>query len=121
MSPFRFNRRTLLTTAVGAAVGCGAPLRRFPFDQSDPVTCTPGLTVDFYGVTCFRMTWHDTSVLVDPFWTYLPLLKVGFGRSTSDPTQVDPYIDQLRTVESVLVGHSHYDHVLDLPYVSRND
>ena len=77
-----------------------------------------GLEVDFYGVTCFRLQWHDTAVLVDPFWTYLPLLQVGLGRSTPDPKQVDPYIDQLSQVESVLVGHSHYDHVLDLPYVA---
>ena len=118
MSPLHFHRRTFLTTAVGAVVGCGAPLRRFPFDQSDSVTDESGLTVDFYGVTCFRLKWHDTAVLVDPFWTYLPLLKVGLGQSTSDPEQVDPYLDQLGQVESVLVGHSHYDHVMDLPYVT---
>jgi len=113
-----FNRRTVLTAALGTVVGCGAPLKRFPFDQGNAYNSSPGLTVDFYGVTCFRLAWNNTAVLVDPFWTYLPLFKVGLGRSTSDPKQVDPYIEQLGSVESVLVGHSHYDHVLDLPYVA---
>ena len=118
MGPHLFHRRTFLTTALGAVAGCGASLRQFPFDKGDERPDKPGLTVDFYGVTCFRLTWKDTAVLVDPFWTYLPLLKVGLGRSFSDPAQVDPYIHQLKQVESVLVGHSHYDHVLDLPYVA---
>jgi len=118
VSVTHFHRRTFLTTALGAVVGCGAPLKRFPFAQGDARSGEPGLTVDFYGVTCFRLEWQNTAVLVDPFWTYLPLLKVGLGRSTSDPEQVDPYIGQLKQVESVLVGHSHYDHVLDLPYVA---
>ena len=112
------SRRTFLAWSSAGIVGCGAPLRRFPFDQGDPTTNGSGLRVDFYGVTCFRLQWHDTAVLVDPFWTYLPLLQVGFGKTPSDPNQVDPYLAQMKDVQSVLVGHSHYDHVLDLPYVA---
>ncbi len=114
------SRRNLLGSTLLGLIGCGAPLRRFPFDQGDPQPTGSGLQVDFYGVTCFRLKWNNTAVLVDPFWTYLPLLKVGFGKTPSDPRQVDPYIEQLGDVQSVLVGHSHYDHVLDLPYVAEH-
>ncbi len=58
------HRRTVLTAALGTVVGCGAPLRRFPFDKGDTRHGATGLTIDFYGVTCFRLAWNNTAVLL---------------------------------------------------------
>ena len=114
----QFNRRHILQSGLAMLAGCGAPLHKFPFDKGDAPSKSPGLHIDFFGVTCFLLQWRNTAVLIDPFWTYLPLMKVGFGKTISDPNQVDKYLPKLSNVESVLVGHSHYDHVLDLPYVA---
>ena len=66
------------------------------------------------------LSWRDTAVLTDPFWSHLPFRQIAFGKTPSDPKQVDPYLSDLAQVEAVLVGHSHYDHVLDLPYVAAH-
>lgn len=99
--------------------GCGASLKQFPFDRGEQTMSVDGLEVTFFGVACFVMRWRGTAILIDPFFTMLPLLKVGFGKAESDPKQIDPYLPLLGNVESVLVGHAHYDHVLDLPYIAN--
>jgi L-ascorbate metabolism protein UlaG (beta-lactamase superfamily) len=111
-------RRGFLTGFSAALAGCGASLKRFPFDLSRNVSGGAGLEVIYFGVACFVLRWRGTAVLVDPFFTNIPALQVGFGRTESDPGQVDPHLPLLSDVESVLVGHAHYDHVLDLPYVT---
>jgi L-ascorbate metabolism protein UlaG (beta-lactamase superfamily) len=78
----------------------------------------PGLEITYYSVGCFLLRWRGVAILTDPFWSHLPLRQVAFGRTESDPSQVDAYLDDLSEVRAVLVGHSHYDHVLDLPYVA---
>ena len=112
------DRRQFVMGSAAGLAGCGASLKRFPFDTGRTAPNDPGLDITFFGVACFVLRWRDTAVLVDPFFTIVPLLKVAFGRSESDPAQVDPHLPLLREVESVLVCHSHYDHVLDLPYVT---
>ena len=56
-------------------------------------------------------------VLTDPFWSYFSLGHVAFGRIGPDPKQIEPHLPDLSHVQGVLVGHAHYDHVMDLPYV----
>lgn len=111
-------RRRFLIGAAAALGGCGSSLKRFPFDHHRESAEGPGLEIVYFGVACFVLRWRDTAVLIDPFFTIVPPLKVAFGRTVSDPSQVDPHLHQLAKVESVLVCHSHYDHVLDLPYVT---
>lgn len=113
-----FDRRRFLFGTAAALAGCGAPLKRFPFDYDRPASPGPGLEIVFFGVACFVLRWRNTAVLIDPFFTVLPVMQVGFGKAASDPAQVDPHLPLLTNVESVLVGHAHYDHVLDLPYVA---
>ena len=113
-----FSRRRFLLGSTALLHGCGSALRRFPFDQSDPPSTLPGLEITYYSVGCFLLRWRDTAVLTDPFWSHLSFPRVAFGRTLPDPRQVDPYLPELSTVESILVGHSHYDHVLDLPHIA---
>ena len=105
------NRRVFLSGVTGL-IGCGGSLKHFPFDLGDnPST---GLQITYYSVGCYRIKLDEIAILTDPFWSHLPFLQVAFGKSVTDPKQFTPYIDQLRSVEIVLVGHSHYDHVMDL-------
>lgn len=113
-----WSRRKLLGSSVAFLSGCGSSLRHFPFHQGHPLSGSNGLQITYYSVGCFRLSWQNTAVLTDPFWSHLPFRQVAFGQTPSDPAQVDPYLSQLAQVQTVLVGHSHYDHVLDLPYVA---
>ena len=114
----RFSRREFAFGVTSLLAGCGASLARFPFDMHAPGPARLNLEVTFYGVGCFRISYKGVDVLSDPFWSYLPIRQLVFGDTLPDPEQVDPYLPELADVQTVLVGHNHYDHNLDLPYVA---
>ena len=114
-----WSRRRFCLATAASLIGCGGALRRFPFDRGDGALAgVPGLEITYYSVGCFLLRWRGLAVLTDPFWSHLSFRQVAFGRTQSDPRQVDGYLEELADVVAVLVGHSHYDHVLDLPYVA---
>ena len=114
----RLTRRGFILGASGVLSGCGASLANFPFDTSYPKAPTLDIEVTFYGVGCSVITYDNISILTDPFWSYLPFRTVAFGTVLPDPKQVDQYLHQLSNVQAVVIGHNHYDHNMDLPYVA---
>ena len=75
-----------------------------------------------------RVTWmgtaglyvHDgeTGIYIDPFVSRYGLLKIGFGFTLKPKDSlIDEWIRLTggRNAAAILVSHSHYDHVLDVP------
>ena len=120
MSNIKLTKRNFVKTMLGGlTLGCGS-LHNFPFDTTIPLDGSPLLELTFYGVGCFGIRFNGVHVLTDPFFTYLSLRKVAFGTVLPDPLQVDPYLDNFFDVKAMLVGHAHYDHNLDLPYIAKD-
>lgn len=75
--------------------------------------------VRWLGVAGFALTCEGTTVLIDPYAT-----RFGLGhflrRRVVGPDQraVDRYLPR---ADAVLVGHTHFDHALDVPAVARRD
>ena len=111
------SRRHFLLSSLAYTTSCASSLQNFPFDRQGQFR-NLGLQIQFYGVGCFRISFDGQDILSDPFFSYLPFPKVAFGKIQSDPKQVDPYLPQLKNVQTVIVGHNHYDHNLDLAYVT---
>jgi L-ascorbate metabolism protein UlaG (beta-lactamase superfamily) len=109
------TRRALLMSSL-AATACGSSLKHFEFDRGT-VGDETGLKAHFMGVCCFYIEFGGIGLMTDPFWSHLSLRRVAFGRIGPDPRQIDPYLPSLGNCHAVLVGHNHYDHVMDLPYV----
>jgi L-ascorbate metabolism protein UlaG (beta-lactamase superfamily) len=109
------SRRALLLSSL-ATSACGSSLKHFEFDRGLLGDDTD-LKVRFMGVCCAYFEYAGIGLLTDPFWSFLRLGRVGFGRIASDPGQIEPYLPALDRTRAVLVGHNHYDHVMDLPYV----
>ena len=76
------------------------------------------LEIQWTGVGAFFMQRGEVAILTDPFWSHYPLLRAAFGHIPPDPERIDPWLPPLGNVHAVLVGHGHYDHVSDLPYVA---
>jgi len=75
--------------------------------------------IDFLGVACLRVQWPYAATLTDPFFSNPSLLKTGMGKLQTDTLAVRRWLPDVSRVQAVLVGHSHYDHVMDLPYIAR--
>lgn len=77
--------------------------------------------VRYLGSGGLYVRWQGEGVLISPFFSNPSLLRVGFGRMRPRPAAVQEGLEglDLAGVGAVLVGHSHYDHLGDLPLVAE--
>ena len=75
-----------------------------------------GVRVRWLGVAGYELEHAGTTVLIDPYLTRVGLGRVAFGRVATDTAAVDR---EIARADAVLVGHSHFDHVMDVPYIAR--
>jgi L-ascorbate metabolism protein UlaG (beta-lactamase superfamily) len=100
------------------ASGC-ASHKPLPLHPGEATPAQPAdLEVEWTGVGAFFLRHGDIAVLTDPFWSHYPVARAGFGTLPPDPEQIEPWVSGLDQVRAVLIGHGHYDHVSDLPYVA---
>lgn len=75
--------------------------------------------LQFIGAGGFYLVLPQGGVLVDPFYSNPGMLSVTSLRSLSPDTEtIDRYLPPLGDVKALLVGHAHYDHALDIPYIA---
>jgi L-ascorbate metabolism protein UlaG (beta-lactamase superfamily) len=80
-------------------------------------TLPPGLSVTWLGTAGFRFEYEGTVVWIDPYVTRLGLADLLRRRVVpSSEAAVARWIDR---ADAVLVGHTHFDHALDVPAIAR--
>ncbi len=99
--------------------------RNDPSVQSDldwarhGVDLPAGLRIQWLGTAGFALTYEDTTLLIDPFVTRLPLRDSLRRRPLlSDTALVERLVPR---ADAVLVGHTHFDHAVDVPTVAARD
>lgn len=71
-----------------------------------------GLELEWLGTAGFRLSYQGQHLLIDPYLTRLPLAAVLRRRVVAaDPVRLAALPDPL----AILVGHTHFDHALDVP------
>jgi hypothetical protein len=104
--------------------GCATSLDSLPVGRS-PVEgwcCVRGeepLTLEYLGAGGWLLRMGEAAILTAPFFSNPGLLDVIFGRIESDSAAIERYLPPVSDVPAVLVGHAHYDHLMDLPYILR--
>jgi L-ascorbate metabolism protein UlaG (beta-lactamase superfamily) len=76
-----------------------------------------GLAIEWLGTSGFRLSLEGTTILVDPYLTRLPLRAL-LGRRPAVPDEAVVTARAPRA-DAVLIGHAHFDHVLDAPLIAR--
>lgn len=75
--------------------------------------------LQFIGAGGFYLSFPQGGVLVDPFYSNPGLLSLASLRTLVPDAQIiDRYLPPLDDVNAVLIGHGHFDHALDLPYIA---
>lgn len=118
----------------GLLAGCGHRIapelapnwRGFDFRQPPcPLSARPepaadGAVLRYLGASGLYVEWQGSALLMAPYFSNSGLLRVQFGRLSSDAEAVRRGLGgmDLSRVRAIAVGHSHYDHLADLPEVA---
>lgn len=70
----------------------------------------------YLGVAGWHLITARSSLLVDPYFTRLPLGKMLFGYAIPDPAVIRAHTP---SAGWVLNTHAHYDHLMDVPEIVR--
>jgi len=123
--PRRWDRwPLLLLLLVAVPGGCATALQSIPVSGTpeEDWCCAGGdefIHVRYLGVGGWLFRMGDAALLTAPFYSNPGLLDVGVGRIEADTARIDAHLPEVGDVEAVLVGHAHYDHLMDVPYVLR--
>ncbi len=119
-----FGRRTVLR---GAALGATVPLLSTPSASASAATTRSGPTAGpasfrWLGTSGWRIDVGGRTVLFDPYITRFKtgLFDGGFEPGTklrSDPELIREHVGR---PEIVLVSHSHWDHIADVPHIAKS-
>ena len=125
-------RRFVMVVTTFGIVACAGPLPSLHVlpstIQHDVALCEPGRTcsdtvsVTYLGVDGFLIRSGVSSLLTAPSFSHPGLARTVLGLTvTADTAHTDSLMRRVdtRDVRAILVGHSHYDHLLDVPYIAR--
>lgn len=114
--------------AVALTISDAAPV----LGQASPGAGAAVVTVSYLGTAGWEISDGKTVVLVDPYISRLPASRFRGAHWTragyvADSAGTDPVLEpdtvavnaRIRRADYILVGHSHHDHLLDVPYIAR--
>jgi L-ascorbate metabolism protein UlaG (beta-lactamase superfamily) len=79
-----------------------------------------GLDVEWLGVAGYRLTYEGQTLLIDPYLSRVPArAMLGRRPALADPALHERYLGSVTNVAGVLVGHTHFDHAVDVPLLAR--
>jgi len=88
--------------------------------QAMPLGLPTGLEVEWLGVAGYRLSFEGKTLLVDPYFSRVPLSSVLRGTpALPDQVLLDRTLASMGNVAGVLVGHTHFDHAVDAPAIAR--
>jgi L-ascorbate metabolism protein UlaG (beta-lactamase superfamily) len=88
----------------------------FIFKNASPGRRAPRLTLRWLGTAGYELHSGDHSILIDPYLTRASLWSFVRGPLVADAARIDASI---QGVDAIFVGHSHFDHVLDVPHLAK--
>ena len=75
----------------------------------------PGLELEWLGTAGFRLGYQGHQLLIDPYLTRIPLTDLLLGLLGRIAPVDAQRLAALPTPLAILVGHTHFDHALDVP------
>lgn len=84
--------------------------------------CKNDLTITYLGAAGFLIKYLNDSILLSPFFSNSNFLKGLFvlEANTEVINEQAKLYDSFRNVDAILVGHAHYDHLLDVPHIATD-
>lgn len=134
-------RHAILLTATALTCACGHVIRGElapnhsgrDFDFRNPgcaaaprpprqKTAPDDVLVRYLGAGGLYLEWQGVSLLTSPFFSNPGRFRMPFGRLAANRVRIDGGLKgmDLKDARAILVGHSHYDHLADVPTVAEH-
>jgi L-ascorbate metabolism protein UlaG (beta-lactamase superfamily) len=84
------------------------------FAPGSPVG-TGELSIRWFGTAAYRLEYAGKVLWIDPWFSRQGLLTLRRGAIEPVTAEIDKYMDR---ADAIVIGHSHYDHAADLPYIA---
>ena len=109
-------------TIPGSLTGDGKP---YDFAKqhacADPQPQGDQIQVRYLGSGGIYLRWRDEAILIGPSFSNPGLIRARFLRVKPDKTRIESALNgfEYQRVGAILAGHSHYDHLADIPEIAR--
>lgn len=77
------------------------------------------ISIEYLGVGGWLFRMGESALLTAPFYSNPGFFDTGLGRIESDTAAIERFLPPVEDVSAILVGHAHYDHLMDVPYILR--
>jgi L-ascorbate metabolism protein UlaG (beta-lactamase superfamily) len=85
-----------------------------------PLELPRGLELEWLGVAGYRLSCEGQTIYIDPYLSRVPLSSVLRRRpALADVALHERLLRPQGRVVGVLVGHTHFDHAIDVPAITR--
>jgi len=78
---------------------------------------TDSVSFRWLGVVGTELRANDQTLLIDPYFTRIPMRRLWFGRVEPDHGLI---AEKVQHGDFVLITHPHFDHIMDVPDVVHN-
>jgi L-ascorbate metabolism protein UlaG (beta-lactamase superfamily) len=87
---------------------------------SKPLELTRGLELEWLGVAGYRLSYEGQTIYIDPYISRVPLSSVIRRKpALANPALHERYLRPPGHLAGILVGHTHFDHAIDVPEIAR--
>lgn len=107
--------------------GCGGSINNLPITGATKEFPCCGaenkqpISVQYLGVGGFLIRRGVHAVLTAPFYSNPGMIRVGcFLPIAANTERIEKLLPPVTGVDAILVAHSHYDHLLDIPYIAEH-
>ncbi|HEV2981935.1 MAG TPA: MBL fold metallo-hydrolase [Solirubrobacteraceae bacterium] len=104
------------------AVADAAALDELSGAAAQTLDLPPGVQLEWLGVAGYRLTFERQTLYLDPYVSRVTLREVfRRRRALGDDAAVQRWLPHAGDAVGVLVGHTHFDHAIDVPALCRRE
>lgn len=126
MTSLNFTSLILISTLFSTLAACSTSTSNMEIYQQDNTAAmekrlpSNGLSIQYLGVGGHLFRFGSQALMTAPSITNPHFMALGpFMPISSDTKLIDRLLPEVSDVETILVGHAHYDHLMDVPYIMQ--